>query len=260
MKKILGYIVRSILVISSVIFFILFVFPMTIRITNIGNIAGAALCVWVFCVSLKPLHRRIKRFCRRFLLTKIIYRVVNAAFIAFAVYGVIVSGAMVYAMAQVPSGDATVVLLGAQVRGSGEPSLILNGRINAAERYLKENLKTKAVLSGGQGEDEPFSEAACMYDLLKKSGIEESRLFMEDKSKNTKENLKFSSEIIEANRLNKNLAIATDGFHQLRARIIANQLGLKGDVGAINSDTQFQYLPTYFVREWFAIPYQLLLQ
>lgn len=257
--RVLGYILRGAAALAATVFFVLFVFPMTINIINIGNIAGAALCVWIFCVSVKPLHRFIRGVCLRFLLTKILYRAVNAVFIAFAVYGAIVSGFMLFAMGQAPSGDSTVVLLGAQVRGSGEPSLILRGRIEAAREYLESNVKTKAVLTGGKGIDEPMSEAECMYSLLVEEGVSKDRLFVEDKAKNTKENLTFSQEIIEENKLNKNLAIATDGFHQLRARIIASQLGIKGKVGAVNSRTEFKYLPTYYVREWFAVPYQLFL-
>lgn len=55
-----------------------------------------------------------------------------------------------------------------------------------------------------------------------------------------------------------NIAIVTDGFHQLRVRIIARQLGIKENVGAVNSDTSLLYLPTFTVREWFALPYQVL--
>ena len=65
-------------------------------------------------------------------------------------------------------------------------------------------------------------------------------------------------EIIEENGLNSDIAVVTDGFHQLRVRIIAAQLGIEGDVGAVNSDTSLMYLPTFAVREWFALPYQIL--
>ncbi len=54
-------------------------------------------------------------------------------------------------------------------------------RIDRAEKYLKENEKTKAVLSGGKGEDEGISEAQCMAEELGRKGIAFHRLLLETK-------------------------------------------------------------------------------
>ena len=137
-------------------------------------------------------------------------------------------------------------------------AIILRGRIDAAKSYLDDSPNANAVLSGGQGSDEIMSEAQCMYNVLTESKIDSSRLYMEDKSTNTTENIRNSMKIIEDNNLNTDITIVTDGFHQLRARIICSQLGIKGNVGAVSSDTRLLYVPTYAVREWFALPFQLL--
>ena len=68
-----------------------------------------------------------------------------------------------------------IVVLGAQVQGN-VPSKSLQYRIDRAEKYLKENEKTKAVLSGGKGEDEEISEAQCMAEELGRKGIAFLRL------------------------------------------------------------------------------------
>lgn len=257
MKKVLLLIVRSVFLIFSVVFFALFVIPMTSNIINIGNLAGAALCVWVFCVCCAPLHRKIREIFRKRKITKFIYISINTLFIAFSIYGAVVTSAMVMCASQAPAQNATAVVLGAQVKSYG-PSVILMGRINAAKDYLDDNPQAAAVLTGGQGDDEPISEAQCMYDVLAEKGIEPDRLYKEDKAVNTTENIDFSMDIIKNENLTEDIAIVTDGFHQLRARIIAAQQGIKGDVGAVNSDTSFLYLPTFAVREWFALPYQVL--
>ncbi len=257
MKKILLLIIRTVFAILSIIFFSLFVIPMGSNIINPGNIAGAALCAWVFCVCFAPLHRAIRNlFCKN-KLTKIIYKAVNICFAAFSIYGIIVTGAMAVCACQTPSQDATAVVLGAQVKPWG-PSVMLMGRINAANDYLISSPESDAVLTGGKGADEPVSEAQSMYETLVQKGIDDNRLYREDKATNTTENLKYSKELIERENLNGDIAVVTDGFHQLRVRIIASQLGIKGNVGAINSDTSFLYLPTFTVREWFALPYQVL--
>ena len=63
-----------------------------------------------------------------------------------------------------------VVVLGAKVRDSG-PSVSLMDRIYGARDYLQAHPDAIAILSGGQGVDEPMTEAAAMYDELVKLGI-----------------------------------------------------------------------------------------
>ena len=257
MKKVLLLIIRTVGVIASTSFSFFFIGSIIAGIINIGSVAGLALCIWVFCVSVAPLHRKIRSVFSKRKFTKFIYRAVNVCFIAFSIYGTIVTSLMIYCACKPPAENATAVVLGAQVRPWG-PSAVLYGRISGAERYLEKNPDASAVLSGGQGDDEPMSEAKCMYDYLTDWGIDSERLYLEDKSTNTTENIKFSMQVIEENNLNSEIAIATDSYHQLRAQIIARQQGIEGNVGAINSDTSFIYIPTFAVREWFALPYQVL--
>ena len=253
-------VIRVLLCAASAAGLCFFIWPMSVNVINIGNIAAAVFCVWLFVMCCKPLHQFFKGLFCRFALTRALYYLINGCFIAFAVMGVAMSALMIYGMNQAPANKSTAVVLGAQVLPSGNPSTILRGRIEAAEKYLTENPEAKAVLSGGQGIGEPMSEAQCMYENLVKKGIAPERLYIEDKSTNTAENLKFSDKIIRQEGLRADLALITDGFHQERARIIANQLGLKGQIGAYNAATDIKYAPTYFVREWFGIPYQLVLK
>ena len=88
----------------------------------------------------------------------------NIGFIAFAVYGAIVTSAMVWATCQAPPENSTAIVLGAQVKPWG-PSVILRGRIDAAKSYLDDSPNANAVLSGGQGSDEIMSEAQFFKTL-----------------------------------------------------------------------------------------------
>ena len=72
-----------------------------------------------------------------------------------------------------------VVVLGAKVNRDG-PSVSLWDRICAAYTYLDEHPNVTAVLSGGQGTDEPITEAECMYRELVNLGIDPQRLWMEE--------------------------------------------------------------------------------
>ena len=228
------------------------IIPFSMNVINIGNIAGIAAAVWLLFLSLKP-----SGWCLSGV-PKVLFRTANGIFIAFLVYGLIITITMMTTSAIKPAENATVVLLGAQVRPTGEPSSILSGRIKVAEKYLKENPEAKAVLSGGKGSDEIMSEAQCMYNVLTADGISPDRLYLEEQSTNTTENFRNSMKIIEENGLNPNLAVATDRFHQARVRMILWQQGITSDVGALSANTRWDLVPTYVVREWFALPHQLL--
>lgn len=152
-----------------------------------------------------------------------------------------------------PKEDATVIVLGCKVYGT-RPSLMLRERLDAAYVYLKENPRSNCIVSGGQGEGEEITEAEAMKVYLMEKGVEENRIFKEEKSRNTRENLLFSNEILKEKGMNEDLAIATNEFHLYRARKIAKNLGL--EAGAVSGKTAWWLFPTYYVREMYSILYE----
>ena len=48
----------------------------------------------------------------------------------------------------------------------------------------------------------------------------------------------------------------TDGYHQLRASMIADDLKLETD--HVSAYTSWYLVPTYWVREWMGVCYQLV--
>ena len=140
----------------------------------------------------------------------------------------------------------TVVVLGCKVNGD-QPSQMLRRRLDAAAAYLKEQPDALCIVSGGQGHNESRSEASVMKDYLLAQGISEERIYCEDRSANTKENLLFSNDIVAEEGLNPDLVIVSDGFHQFRARLIARKLELTSY--ALSAHTSFWLVPAYAVRE-----------
>jgi len=138
-----------------------------------------------------------------------------------------------------------VIVLGAQVKESG-PSVVLKYRLDKALEYLNENPKTKCIVTGSQGANEPFTEAEGMADYLTSCGIKEDRIILEDKAENTAENIKYSMQVADLN--NKNVAIITNNFHMFRALKISQKQGLVAD-GICASSTAL-YLPNNMVREF----------
>lgn len=142
-----------------------------------------------------------------------------------------------------------LVVLGAKVRSDG-PSLSLQNRIDAAYAYLAAHPDTVAVVTGGRGEDEPMTEAKCMYDRLTAMGIDGSRIWMEDKATSTWENLRFSLDLIEektGSRPDK-IGVLSSEYHLYRAGLFAKACGVEF-IGVPARTTNPVLMVNYFLRE-----------
>ncbi|MBO5318340.1 MAG: YdcF family protein [Ruminococcus sp.] len=250
--------VRVVPALISLCMLIWFAIPFTRGIVNIGNISGVAVsgaCLVIF-ILFRPFTALVKRMWEN-PAGKIIVSAVTALSIVCVLAALIISIFMVRTMNDRPKNDrTTLVVLGCQVK-NGKPSRMLKSRLDTAYEYLSEHDTVNVVVSGGQGDDELISEAQCMRDYLVEKGISSERIFMEDKSANTEENLRFSLELIEKNGLCSDITIVTDGFHQLRAELIAKKLGAGSN--NIPAPTRWYLFPTYWVREWFGNVYFIIL-
>lgn len=149
-----------------------------------------------------------------------------------------------------------VLVLGAGLTSGKTPSLILQDRLDAAMKYIKENPKAYLVLSGGQGDDEDLPESQAMKRYLTDKGISENKIIIEDKSRNTNENFKYSKEKIEEH--SKKLLdqvyvkIVTTDFHAFRSSILAKKNGYV-NFDNYSSTTVWYLIPVTYTREAFAI-------
>lgn len=144
------------------------------------------------------------------------------------------------------------VVLGAAVNESGVPSRIMRSRLYAALEFMEKNPEAVVILSGGQGPDEPMSEAQCMYDAMLELGAEQDRLLMEDESHTTRENLINSMAVIEERGGTRQpITIISSEFHQRRARYIADSLEIDSCPVSGHTDQWF-YRVNYTLREVFA--------
>lgn len=244
-------------ILLGIIFFIAFFAPIPVGgILNSGNMAGLAFSVLlvlyaVFCLRV---HRMLCALWA-YKAGKAGLCAAAALFLAAASFTVYTFGCMVHATGKTPAGTETVVVLGCQVREDG-PSLMLWERIDAAYAYLQENGEAVCILSGGQGADEPMSEAECMRRALVEKGIDSARLIKEEASTSTRENLQFSKEIIKEKNLNPKVAIVTNNFHMYRAGEIARELDMEYE--AIPAKTMLALLPTYALREVLGVLYEII--
>lgn len=147
------------------------------------------------------------------------------------------------------AGLSHIIVLGAQMKENG-PSVALMRRLDRAYEYLLENPDTVCVVSGGQGSNEPVSEAQGMKDYLVGKGIEEARIIMEDQSRDTQQNLAFSRKLIPA-EVTK-VGIVTSNFHVYRGVQLAKRQGFPEAEG-FGAPSGVYFLPNNMLREFFGI-------
>ena len=138
-----------------------------------------------------------------------------------------------------------IIVLGAQVKEDG-PSIVLQYRLDKAISYLSDNPTTRCIVSGGQGDNEPFSEAEGMYNYLVANGVDSERIILEDQSTSTVENIRNSKALL--NDLYNSVGIVTNDFHVFRAVQIAKVQGLK-NISGIAAESNAFYLPNNVLRE-----------
>ena len=73
---------------------------------------------------------------------------------------------------------------------------MLQKRIDAAYGYLAAHPDAACVASGGLDDSETVTEAQCIRSTLVSMGIDEGRIYLEDRSRSTEENLSFSAAIM----------------------------------------------------------------
>lgn len=152
-----------------------------------------------------------------------------------------------------------IVVLGSKVRTDG-PSSSLQNRIDAAYKYLTAHPDAIAVVSGGQGPDEPMAEALCMYQELVAMGIAPERLWMEDKATTTWENLNFSLNLIEEKTGTRpqKIGLLSSEYHLFRAKLFAGACGVEA-AGIPAHTTRFSQMINHFMREVAGVWHYILL-
>lgn len=139
------------------------------------------------------------------------------------------------------------------------PSKALRERLDAALELLNAYPDSICVVSGGQGSNEPITEAESMYRYLIEHGIESERIYKEDKSSSTIENIEFTKKLINENQLNyyQVIGVSTD-FHLRRIRILSDSIGFDTLLVPAKSSDKIMLLSN-LVREYMSYVKMLLL-
>ena len=114
------------------------------------------------------------------------------------------------------------------------------------------------IASGGQGEDEPMSEAECIRDHLVAGGIDADRILLEDRSTSTEENMRYSLPMLRSLETDvESIGIVTNDFHVFRALCLARKNGGFTFYGVPARSTVFGFIH-YAMREFFTLSVSLV--
>lgn len=220
----------------------------SVPVINSGNIAGISVCLFLLLITVfwdkteGFRHNKIGRIVTGFVAFFLIAGFGFAGFLTFK---------MVRACLNHPGKPNCIVVLGCQLWGEN-PSPMLQKRLDKAYDLLIKYPDVPVVVTGGQGDDEVISEGEGMKRYLVRRGISEERIIVEDKSTSTYENIKNAFEMTDKMGLSRDITIATSEYHMYRASLIAKSQGA-GQVTSAPSYTDFNLVPTFWVREWLGL-------
>ncbi|MDH6367325.1 MULTISPECIES: YdcF family protein [unclassified Breznakia] len=141
-----------------------------------------------------------------------------------------------------------IVVLGAAIKND-QPSTALRYRLDEAYEQYKKNPSAKIICSGGKAKKDAYSEAKVMQMYLVKQGVPKSSILLEEKSKNTSQNLQYSYNLVHD--ANATFLIVTNNFHAYRASILASKIGMHAY--SAPSQKLINGFTANYIREYFSV-------
>ena len=217
---------------------------------SIGNYLPGLAGVPILGVGL--LLSRILAYSQKGWLRRIRFAVTVGAALGALSFVTMLVGVYINARIVPRNGHDAVVVLGAALIGDIIPQGFQN-RLDTALEYLAMNEDAVVVVSGGQGPTETVTAASAMRRYLIDNGIDPERIIEEDRATSTFENFVFSKELLAEHFGSDNFTIlyVTNDFHLLRARLLAQSVGITGE--GLAAPSQLFMLPNYYSREFLAM-------
>ncbi|MGN0295731.1 MAG: YdcF family protein [Parafannyhessea sp.] len=183
--------------------------------------------------------------------------VAGAAFALYTVSGLV---------AQVPHPRRRyryVVALGSGLAQGRRVTPLLAHRVDRAIRAWRDNPGSTIVMSGGQGPDEELPEARAMCEYALGQGVPARAILCEERSRNTRENVAFSRDLIRRHAASAQgaagekdaadpgrILVVTDDYHVFRALLLTREEGVRAD--GVGAHVRLYFSLNALVREWVA--------
>lgn len=167
----------------------------------------------------RPVRRR-RRWPRRLLLGLVAVVVGLAVYYLVTLYQVHSTGRD----DQARPAEAIVVLGAAQY--DGRPSAQLQARLDHAVTLWQQGIATLVVVTGGNQPGDRFTEAEASASYLAERGVPTEAIVLENASRTTFDALASTQVLLDERGLD-DVVLVSDPFHLLRARLIAEEVGLR---------------------------------
>jgi len=118
------------------------------------------------------------------------------------------------------------IVAGAGVRGD-IPGPVFAARLDHAIGLYREGKVNTLILTGGYSPDASQSDAAVARQYVLNHGIPASRIFIDEQSRVTRENIRNAKHIMTRQKL-KTALLVSDPIHMLRMRLIARDDDIAG--------------------------------
>lgn len=154
----------------------------------------------------------------------------------------------VFSAAEAPAFAAPALVLGAGVYSGGEPTTVLEGRLQTALNLYRGG-KVSWFLVSGDNRAASYNEPQAMRRWLLKQGIPSSKIIADYAGRRTYDSLKRAKVVFGLERL----VVVTSDFHLARALYLADHLGIQAyGVPDSTLDESSGTRALFWVREYFA--------
>ena len=120
--------------------------------------------------------------------------------------------------------DAIVVLGTAQF--NGRPAPVLRARLDHALALYRSGYAPTIVVSGGRAPGDQYTEAEASQIYLVEQGVPPDAIVLENEGRDSWQSMRGVAEVLAA-RGDRRVLLVSDGFHLLRVKLMARDLGLE---------------------------------
>jgi len=267
----INFIKKSIFILCAIVLFIYLIFcdaVMSISLSmNLCFIAAGALFMMLQFVFNHPVNHEEREPSFFHIFVKIVSFTFFSFIILIIVFNVLYPKNKIDIEGQ--KDYDYIIVFGAGVADG--KTRIINSRLDLAVEYAKNYRRTKFVLTGAKGENEPIEEAIYMRNYMVERGISDSRIIVDPFSVNTQENIYNSLTLIKKDVLRRgrkekiitrpfknsdeifdldfiNIGFMSSDFHLTRINMMAKKQGVFKPYD-IECETNILYKPYLYVRE-----------
>lgn len=148
------------------------------------------------------------------------------------------------------------IILGARLRDDGTPSPALARRVGRGVELIHAGRAGALLMTGGVT-GAAVSEARVMRELAVAAGVPAALIHLEERSRNTIQNARFSAPIVREQGWRRVLVV-TDSFHCPRTAYIFRRCGLAAAITGVRPDAPAAEWWLAHMREAVALPWTIL--